>query len=230
MTSLLGISALPLIGFGLLLTGAGDAATAAQRDPWLRHASLIQPHAGAWHKPETPWLSSIKIVENSAAKQKSAPSNVSIEMITGGAVEVGSKVTFRVTAKRAGYLLLVDIDAGGKMSQIFPSPELLVQSDDTDINMMKPDDVLVLPTAAAAARGFQYLIAPPVGPAAVIAILSERRVQLLDLPDLPQRLDSEAEMLSYLAKWTNDLRIPDATSGKLDASNWWFDVKSYVIK
>ncbi|MDB5654782.1 MAG: hypothetical protein JWQ94_2395, partial [Tardiphaga sp.] len=99
-----------------------------------------------------------------------------------------------------------------------------------DMNAIKPGETLILPTAAATARGFQYFIAPPTGAAAVIAILSEKRVQLLDLPDLPQRLDTEADVVSYLTKWTNDLRIPDAATGKLGASNWWFDVKSYVIK
>jgi hypothetical protein len=178
-----------------------------------------------------PAFSGILVVETPAAQQQAAAAtNVSLEMIASRPIEVGSKVTFRITARKPGYLLLVDIDATGKLTQIFPNPELLAQFDDTDMNVIKAGETLILPTAAAAARGFQYVIAPPNGAAAIIAILSEKRVQLLDLPDMPQRLDTEADVVNYLTKWTNDLRIPDAATGKLAASNWWFDVKSYAIK
>jgi hypothetical protein len=205
----------------------GYAATTGSTS--VQHASLIGPPTRAPVKPWGPSFSGILVVETPAAQQQAA-TIVSLEMIAGRPVEVGSKVTFRVTARKPGYLLLVDIDATGKMTQIFPNPELLSQFDDSDMNAIKPGETLILPTAAATTRGFQYFIAPPTGAAAVIAILSEKRVQLLDLPDLPQRLDTEADVVNYLTKWTNDLRIPDAATGKLGASNWWFDVKSYVIK
>ena len=196
----------------------------------LQHASLLGHGTRAQVKPLGPALSGILAVETPASQQQAASANVSLEIIASRPVEVGSKVTFRITARKPGYLLLVDIDATGKMTQIFPNPELLSQFDDSDMNMIKPGETLILPTAAATARGFQYFIAPPTGAAAVIAILCEKRVQLLDLPDLPQRLNSEAEVVNYLTKWTNDLRIPDAATGKLGTSNWWFDVKSYVIR
>lgn len=195
----------------------------------MQHASLLSPAAPHLPNPRGPTFSGILVVETPASQQRSA-AVVSLELMANGPIEVGSKVSFRVTARRGGYLLLVDIDAAGKMTQIFPSPELLAQFDDADMNAIKPGETLILPPTAAAARGFQYIIAPPTGAAAVIAILSEKRVQLLDLPDLPQRLDTEADVTNYLAKWTNELRIPDNTTGKLGTNNWWFDVKSYVIK
>src|SRR5215475_5400906 len=39
--------------------------------------------------------------------------NVSLQMAPGQSVSVGTKVSFRVTTRKAGYLLLVDIDPGG---------------------------------------------------------------------------------------------------------------------
>ena len=51
--------------------------------------------------------------------------NVSLQMFPDQTAGVGTKVSFRVTAKKPGYVLLVDIDADGRMSQIFPSPELI---------------------------------------------------------------------------------------------------------
>lgn len=155
--------------------------------------------------------------------------NVALQMTPEKSVDVGSKVSFRVTAKRAGYLLLVDVDATGKMSQIFPSPELLARSGGKDINFIKPGDELLVPNALAKQQGFEYVITPPTGAAAVIAILSEKRVQILDLPDTPRKLQTQADAVNYLTTWTNELRIPDS-GGKLLQNNWSFDVKQYAIQ
>jgi hypothetical protein len=155
--------------------------------------------------------------------------SVSLQMSPGQSVRVGTNVSFRVTTRKPGYLLLIDIDANGSMSQIFPSPEMIVQSQDAARNFIKPGGELLIPNAEAKKRGFDYVITPPTGEAAVIAILSERRVQILDLPDT-QRPRTEAETVSYLTEWTSGLRVPDPGSGKLQPSIWSFDIKPYSIK
>ena len=48
--------------------------------------------------------------------------SLSIQMTPDQTASIGSKVSFRVTAKKPGYVLLVDIDANGKMSRIFQAP------------------------------------------------------------------------------------------------------------
>lgn len=154
---------------------------------------------------------------------------VSLEMSPGRTVSVGTRVSFRVTAKRPGYLLLIDIDANGNMSQIFPSPEMIVQSQDAANNFIKPGEELLIPNAEAKKRGFDYLVTPPTGEAVVVAILSERRVQILDLPDT-QKPRTEAETISYLTGWMTELRVADPGTGKLQPSNWSFDIKSYSIR
>ena len=156
--------------------------------------------------------------------------NVSLQMSPDRSVSVGTKISFRVTTKKPGYLLLVDIDAGGKMSQIFPSPEMIVQSEQAAANFLRPGEPLVIPNPAAQKRGYEYIITPPAGEAAVVAILSDRRVQLLDLPDDALKPRTETEIISYLAGWTSGLRVPDSGSGKLQSSNWSFDIKPYSIQ
>ena len=69
---------------------------------------------------------------------QSNSANVSLEILPGPTVEVGGKVSFGVTSRKKGYLILVDVDAEGRMSQIFPTPELLEQSNERDINLVKP--------------------------------------------------------------------------------------------
>ena len=68
------------------------------------------------------------------------------------------------------------------------------------------------------------------GSSTVVAILSEKRVQLLDLPDLPQEVKTQADVISALSKWMDELRIPDAKTGKLVQTNWSIAVKPYSIR
>lgn len=166
---------------------------------------------------------------NNVAANIPNTAGVSLQMTPDQSVSVGTKISFRVTTKKPGYLLLIDIDANGNMSQIFPSPEMIVQSQDAARNFIKPGEELLVPNPEARKRGFDYVITPPTGEAAVVAILSERRVQILDLPDT-QRLRTEAETISYLTGWTSGLRVPDPGTGKLLPSSWSFDIKLYSIK
>ena len=154
---------------------------------------------------------------------------VSLRMSPGQSVGVGTKVSFRVTTRKPGYLLLVDIDANGNMSQIFPSPEMIVQSQEAATNLIKPGEELLIPNSAAKQRGFDYVITPPAGEATIVAILSDRRVQIIDLPDKLQKPQSAAETISSLTRWTSELRVPDPGTGKLQPSNWSFDIKQYSI-
>src|SRR5262245_46957005 len=56
----------------------------------------------------------------------SNPAELSIEMLPETKVVVGSRVFFRISAKKPGFLILVDIDSTGKVTQIYPSPDSLM--------------------------------------------------------------------------------------------------------
>jgi len=177
----------------------------------------------------------MKVAQNAPDRKNGRPpvpntAGVSLQMSPEQSVSVGTKISFRVRTKKPGYVLLVDIDANGKMSQIFPSPEMIVQSKEAATNFIKPGEELLIPNAAAQKSGFEYVMAPPTGEAAVVAILSDRRVQILDLPDNGPKQRTEAEMISYLAAWTSELRIPDPGTGEMQPSNWSFDIKPYSIR
>jgi hypothetical protein len=157
-------------------------------------------------------------------------SDVSIEMTAGRNIDVGTEVLFRVSVAKPGYVMLVDIDAAGKMSQIYPRLELLSRFNGPDMNLVKPGKQLLIPSDEQKEQGFKYVVTPPIGSSSVIAILSEKRVQLLDLPDLPQDVKTQADVISSLSKWMDELRIPDAKTGKLEQTNWSIAVKPYSIQ
>jgi hypothetical protein len=95
--------------------------------------------------------------------------------------------------------------------------------------LIKPGEELLIPNSAAKQRGFEYVITPPTGEATIVAILSDRQVQIIDLPDKVQMPQSAAETISSLTRWTSELRVPDPGTGKLQPSNWSFDIKQYAI-
>jgi uncharacterized protein DUF4384 len=184
----------------------------------------------------TPLFPAATRVAQNASDRNDAPPNipnsarVSLRMSPGQTVSVGTKVSFRVTTKKPGYLLLVDIDANGTMSQIFPSAEMIVQSQEAATNGIKPGEELLIPNSAAIQHGFEYVITPPTGEAVIVAILSDRPVQIIDLPDQVEKSQSAAETVASLVRWTRELRVPNPGSGKLQPSNWSFDIKPYSIR
>jgi len=224
---------------GVLVAPIGGAAA---RSPGiglarLARVELVSFESFAASTPSPIRLTSraIRVAQNASDRNNILPNipntaNVSLQMSPDQSVGVGTKISFRVKTKKPGYLMLVDIDANGRMSQIFPSPEMIVQSREAAANFIKPGEELLIPNSAAKKRGFEYVITPPLGEAAVVAILSDRRVQILDLPDNAQKQRTEAETINYLTGWTNELRIPDPGTGKLLPGNWSFDIKRYSIK
>jgi hypothetical protein len=223
---------------GVLMLSAGSATAGSSATAPIEIATAEIPsfeRVATSISPRTPPVPSLVMVAQNASDRASAPAdlpnaaNLSLQMSPDSA-EIGTKVSFRVTTKKPGYLLLVDIDAFGRMTQIFPNPEMIVQSQEAATNFIKPGEEMLIPNSTAKKLGFEYVMAPPHGTAAMVAILSDRRVQILDLPDNAQKKRTEAETISYLAGWTSGLRVPDPGTGKLQPSNWSFAIKQYSIK
>lgn len=158
------------------------------------------------------------------------PADVSLDVLPGLDVALGSKVSFRVTTKKAGYLVLVDVDASGKLSQIYPAPAALTGARiaKPNANYVKPGKPLFIPSVGDGYSGLEYIASPPAGVAMIVAILSDRPVQFLDLPDVPANLTGQAEALAYLTKFAKELRIPQGNN--LIQAQWSFDAKFYAIR
>jgi hypothetical protein len=157
------------------------------------------------------------------------PAKLTVKIVPGSPVELGANVEFQITSAKRGYVLLVDIDSTGKMTQIFPNPELLERMDDDNINLIRANGRLTVPSEAITKQGFSYRATGPVGATAIVAILSHRKVQLIDLPDLAES-GTTAASANRLLKWVNELGIADPHSGKLLPSEWSYDFKSYEIR
>ena len=160
------------------------------------------------------------------------PAELAIEILPGANIAPGSKVSFRITTKKAGYLILVDVDPTGKLNQIYPNPmSLMGRSDRESTNLIRPGRPAQLPNPADALARFEFVAAPPSGTAMVVALLSDRPVQMIDLPDVPSTLLGSASAAELLSKLANELRIPDPKrDGAFLDPHWSFDAKFYAIR
>lgn len=156
---------------------------------------------------------------------------VNLDIVPGQELQLGSRVAVRVATKKAGYLILVDIDAAGKLTQIFPNRyAMLQQTTPETLNLVKAGHAITIPDARNAFSGFEFVASEPKGVAMLVAILSDRPVQMVDLPDLPPPLEAQATF-DKLYEVARNLRIPSQDdSGTLQDPKWSFDAKLYIIK
>jgi len=143
----------------------------------------------------------------------------------------GSKVTFRIATKKPGYLVLVDVDAAGKLTQIYPNRHSLQTRESREsLNLIKPGRPITIPQRDDPFAGFEFVASPPAGVAMIVAILSDRPVHLIDLPDIapPQTGQAAFDQLFEVAR---QLRIGrEDQPGTLQEPKWSFDAKLYVVR
>jgi hypothetical protein len=158
---------------------------------------------------------------------------LALDILPGPMLAIGSRVAFRISSKRAGYLILVDVDPTGKLTQIYPNPMSVMSAaaGRHGSNYLRPGKPLQVPNPNEGFSGFEFVASPPVGTAMVVAILSNRPVQLVDLPDVPPAMAGQAAALAFLTKLASDLRVPAGEAGSaLHEVKWSFDAKFYAIR
>ena len=159
------------------------------------------------------------------------PAGLELEILPDLELSTGTKVYVRVATKKPGYLILVDVDPTGKLTQIYPNRHMLERRDNPEgLNLTKAGQSLTIPNRVNPYAGFEFVASPPAGVAMLVAILSDRPVHLVDLPDIGAPASGQAAF-DQLREVARGLRIPRGDGvGVLDAPTWSFDAKLYVVK
>jgi hypothetical protein len=158
------------------------------------------------------------------------PAGVTVEILPGPELTLGTRVRFRIHSQRQGYLMLVSVDASGRLAQIYPNPRSLWSSGRrATSNQIRPGRPITIPDEQNPYAAFEFVAEPPAGVAMVVAILSDRPVQIIDLPDIPAQFAGRAEALKYLSEATRSLRIAQSDD-QLQTPQWSFDARFYTIK
>jgi hypothetical protein len=159
------------------------------------------------------------------------PAGLELEILPDLELSAGTKVSVRVGTKKRGYLILVDVDPTGKLTQIYPNRHMLERRDNPEgLNLTKAGQSVTIPNRANPYAGFEFVASPPMGVAMLVAILSDRPVHLVDLPDIPPPAIGQAAF-DQLLQVARGLRIARSDGiGVFEAPTWSFDAKLYVVK
>ncbi|QKK27611.1 trypsin-like serine protease [Rhizobium hidalgonense] len=171
----------------------------------------------------------VAAVENTLKSDNDA--GVAVDMLPGTSVSIGDKVAMRVSTKKSGYLILVDIDASGKLTQLYPNKRSmgLKPTAKSGDNRLDPARPVVVPDARNPYIGFEYQVEGPAGVGMVVAILSDKPIEVLDLPDVPTPLVGQRAAFNYVYDLARSLRIVgDDENGA--QGKWSFDSKFYRIR
>ena len=157
--------------------------------------------------------------------------DLKLEILPGVDALVGTKMSFRVGAKKKGYLILVDVDADGKLTQIFPNFQSLALAGGHDLegNQLSAGKQVTIPQEGS--RTYEFVAAPPRGVGMTMAIFSETPLEIVDLPDVPADLAGKAEAARFIRDAASGLRVvaADATSG-FQEPKLSFDARFYLIR
>ncbi|OWV70542.1 peptidase C14 [Rhizobium sp. R634] len=171
----------------------------------------------------------VAAVENTLKSDNEA--GVAVDVLPGTTVSIGDKVAMRVSTKKPGYLILVDIDAAGKLTQLYPNKRSMGLKPNAKggDNRLDPARPVVVPDARNPYIGFEYQVEGPAGVGMVVAILSDKPIEVLDLPDVPTPLVGQRAAFNYVYDLARSLRIvgDDETGAR---GKWSFDSKFYRIR
>jgi len=165
---------------------------------------------------------------NSTAKVEN-PAGVSLELMPDLTIAAGSKVGFRITTRKPGYLIILDIDPTGKLTQLFPNTATVTRGQRDISNRVRPGRPLTIPQAGTPFANFEFVAEPPLGVAIAVAVLSDRPVQVVDLPDTPPPAAAPGETLKFIRDQVLALRV-SGRDGTLEQPTWSMDGRFYAIK
>jgi hypothetical protein len=174
------------------------------------------------------WSARLELLNSNMKVDNAA--GLSLNLIPSGEVITGSKIGFRITTKKQGYLILLDVDAAGKLTQIFPDIPTEAGTVRDVPSLIKPGKPLIIPQVGSPYAGFEFIAEPPAGIAMFVALLSDKPVQVVDLPNAPPPAFAPGDTLKYVRDQTLALVVPSRNGNQWERPNWSFDGRVYLIK
>lgn len=161
------------------------------------------------------------------------PAGIKLSILPGSDLPLGTRIAFSVSTQRPGYLVIVDINAEGRITQIFPNMMSLAQSSGevAYANLVKPGAEVTVPNAKNPLARFTFTADEPRGSGAIVAMLSDHPVQLIDLPDISPSSQGLQATVDALDAAVAGLKI--AAAGRANTfveGAWSFSAIPYTIR
>jgi hypothetical protein len=149
---------------------------------------------------------------------------LSITILPGSNVRMGDKMKFRFSSDRGGYLIVLDINANGELTQLFPN---LYADKSAKGNRVKAGGAITIPDAY---YGFEFTATAPAGVGTLIALLTEDPISVQDLFDANKSLEVISDAKLYMSKLAQRLRMPWSSQNKNRTMEWSMTSAEYFIQ
>jgi hypothetical protein len=154
---------------------------------------VVQPSPPVVQPPPLAQLASEALAHDNTLR-------VGLEVLRSKRVRLGDTVRFRVRSPRAGYLIVLDINAANQLMQIFPNQFSDQAGKGYRIEANRP---ITIPDVF---YGFQFKAQEPTGKGTLLAIVSEDDVPLRDLLDRHKNLAAVDQPADYVLALAQRLR------------------------
>ena len=146
---------------------------------------------------------------------------LAVDFVQGAQLKVGQSAQVRVTTQKTGYLVLLDVAADGKVTQVFPNA--LSLSSPTGgrkgSNLVAPGRPLLVPNPKNPYEHFTWEIEAPTGEGRLIAILSKDPLRSVSVPERPTTLDTSASG-DLVARIAYELLREPMIAGRVQRREW----------
>ena len=155
---------------------------------------------------------------------------LTLDILPSAEVELGTKLSFVVASKRSGYVVLVDVDPTGRVTQFLPN-FLSLGADglkEGPENRIAPNAPTTFPQPGA--KTYEFVASPPVGVGLVVAIFSETSLDIVDLPNVPAGLVGQAEAAAFLGDAASSLMIMSPDGSEFHKPSFSFSARFYRVR
>ena len=187
--------------------------------PWIQRNLSVEP---APQPPPSPRPVDTNVPEN--------PAELTIAFDKGDDVRVGDLVAYVATAKKGGYLVILDATPDGELTLVYPNADSLHSPvGGIATTRLDPSRPMLVPNYRNQYRGFDVRIEEPRGSGTMVAILSDEPLKGLPTPDSPRSFGRD-DALPLIDRLREELksRMSGAREG-YEHPPWSVAMRKYTI-
>ncbi len=152
------------------------------------------------------------------------PARLAISLLPGPNYRLGQEMRFRVSSQAEGHLLVLDLNAGGELSQVYPLASGEIGALD---NRVRAGRGITIPSPSS---GLRFTASEPTGRGRLLAILTPEPVALEDLLDKGFQVQSAPESGTGSVGAAIAARLGQMKSEGQGAGPWSITEAGYVIQ
>ncbi|HPB76645.1 MAG TPA: DUF4384 domain-containing protein, partial [Chromatiaceae bacterium] len=152
------------------------------------------------------------------------PARLAISLLPGPNYRLGQDMRFRVSSQEEGHLLVLDINADGELSQVYPLDSGEIGALD---NRVRAGRGITIPSPSS---GLRFTASEPTGRGHLLAILTPEAIALEDLLDKDFQVKSAPEDGAGSVGAAIATRLGQMAGKGQDAGPWSITEVGYVIQ